>query len=152
MTSGHRAAEMRVSTIDVGGQRLRIALQGGGGAGYPLLLLNGLGANLELFQPFIDQLDAGIETIRVDLPGAGESPAPPVPLRFRGLARLVARMLDQLSYGRVDVLGVSWGGALAQQFAHEYGDRCRRLVLVSTGTGRSEERRVGKEAGGGGGV
>jgi len=135
MTSGHRAAEMRVSTIDVGGQRLRIALQGGGGAGYPLLLLNGLGANLELFQPFIDQLDAGIETIRVDLPGAGESPAPPVPLRFRGLARLVARMLDQLTYGRVDVLGVSWGGALAQQFAHEYGDRCRRLVLVSTGTG-----------------
>src|SRR5262249_25637480 len=135
MPPGHRAAEMRVSSIDVGGQRLRVAIQGGGGARYPLLLLNGLGANLELFQPFIDALDAGIETIRVDLPGAGESPAPSIPLRFRGLASLVVRMLDQLTYGRVDVLGVSWGGALAQQFAHQYRDRCRRLVLVSTGTG-----------------
>jgi pimeloyl-ACP methyl ester carboxylesterase len=34
-----------------------------------------------------------------------------------------------------DVLGVSWGGALAQQFAFQYSSRCRRLILVSTGTG-----------------
>jgi poly(3-hydroxyalkanoate) depolymerase len=51
------------------------------------------------------------------------------------LARLAARLLDHLDYHTVDVLGISWGGALAQQFAHQYPDRCRRLVLVSTGTG-----------------
>jgi poly(3-hydroxyalkanoate) depolymerase len=121
--------------IDVDGQRLRAAIQPGGADGWPLLLLNGIGANLELFQPFVDALDAGIETVRVDLPGSGGSPAPPVPVRFHGLARLLARMLDQLGYGAVDVLGVSWGGALAQQFAHQYRARCRRLILVSTGTG-----------------
>jgi poly(3-hydroxyoctanoate) depolymerase len=44
-------------------------------------------------------------------------------------------MLDQLGYDSVDVLGVSWGGALAQQFAHRHRDRCRRLILVSTRTG-----------------
>jgi len=44
-------------------------------------------------------------------------------------------MLDQLGYQQVDALGVSWGGALAQQFAFQYPRRCRRLILVSTGTG-----------------
>jgi len=47
----------------------------------------------------------------------------------------VTKMLDQLGYQQVDVLGVSWGGALAQQFAFQYPRRCRRLILVSTGTG-----------------
>jgi poly(3-hydroxyoctanoate) depolymerase len=134
MPTKHRATAARISAIDVDGQRLRVAIQPGRGEPWPLLLLNGIGANLELFQPFVDALD-GIETIRVDLPGAGGSPAPTMPVRFPGLARLVARMLDQLGYGSVDVLGVSWGGALAQQFAHQHRDRCRRLILVSTGTG-----------------
>ena len=36
---------------------------------------------------------------------------------------------------RFDALGISWGGGLAQQLAFQYPRRCRRLVLVSTGTG-----------------
>ena len=60
---------------------------------------------------------------------------PRVPYRFSALARLVAQMLNQLGYQQVDVLGVSWGGGLAQQFAYQYPERCRRLILVSTGTG-----------------
>jgi len=36
---------------------------------------------------------------------------------------------------QVDVLGLSWGGALAQQFAFQNPRRCRRLILASTGTG-----------------
>src|SRR5262249_24576320 len=123
----------RTSTIDVGGQRLRVAVQAGRAGGTSLLLLNGIGANLELFQPFVDALD-GIGTIRVDLPGAGASPASSRLLRFPGLARLVADMFDHLGSNAVDVLGISWGGALAQQFAYQHGDRCRRLILVSTGT------------------
>lgn len=126
--------QVRTTMIDVDGQRLRVAIDEGRDDGPPLLLLNGIGANLELFQPFIDALD-GIGTIRVDLPGAGGSPAPSRLLRFPALARLVARLVDQLGYQAVDVLGISWGGALAQQFAHDFPHRCRRLILVSTGTG-----------------
>jgi poly(3-hydroxyalkanoate) depolymerase len=126
---------MSLSTIEVDGQRLRVATQPGSGEGGPLLLLNGIGANLELFQPFVDELDAGIETIRIDLPGAGGSPAPLIPYRLSGLARLLARALDELGYREGDVLGISWGGAVAQQFARQHPEWCRRLVLVSTGTG-----------------
>ena len=44
-------------------------------------------------------------------------------------------LLLLMGYQQVDALGVSWGGALAQQFAFQYPARCRRLILVSTGTG-----------------
>jgi poly(3-hydroxyalkanoate) depolymerase len=88
-----------------------------------------------VLQPFVDALDPAIEVIRFDVPGTGGSPAPRIPYRFSMHALLVTNMLDKLGYQQVDVLGVSWGGALAQQFAFQYPVRCRRLILVSTGTG-----------------
>jgi poly(3-hydroxyalkanoate) depolymerase len=117
------------------GQRLRVAIHPGNGIRTPLLLMNGIGANLEALQPFVDALDPAIEVIRFDAPGTGGSPVPLVPYRFSALARLVMKMLNQLGYQQVDVLGVSWGGALAQQFAFQCSRCCRRLILVSTGTG-----------------
>jgi poly(3-hydroxyalkanoate) depolymerase len=100
----------------------------------PLLLANGIGASLETFDPLLAALDPGLEVIRFDVPGVGGSPLPARPYRFTGLARLLAGLLDQLGYDRADILGISWGGALAQQFALTSG-RCRRLVLVATATG-----------------
>src|SRR5258708_39323769 len=117
--------------IRVLGKRLAVAVRRGDGTRTPLLLINGIGANLELLQPFVDALDPAIEVIRFDVPGVGGSPTPPLPLRFPALAWLAGRMLDALGYKRVDVLGISWGGGLAQQFAMQHPWRCRRLILVS---------------------
>jgi len=122
-------------TIIVDGQRLRVDIRPGNGTRTPLLLMNGFGVNLEVLQPFVDALDPTIEVIRFDVPGTGGSPAPLIPYRFSMHAWLVTKMLDQLGYRQVDALGVSWGGALAQQFAFQYSRRCRRLILVSTATG-----------------
>src|SRR5918994_1510070 len=105
------------------------------GSGVPLVVANGIGASIELLQPFVDALPADIEVVRFDVPGAGGSPRRSWPYRLPGLARLLRRALDDLGYDRVDMLGVSWGGGLAQQFAVTRGGRCRRLILVSTGTG-----------------
>src|SRR5262245_4866365 len=69
------------------------------------------------------------------MPGVGGSPAPWQPYRPSTLARLSALLLDQLGHEEVDVLGVSWGGALAQQFAFQHSRRCRRLVLAATSPG-----------------
>ncbi len=124
-----------VRTVVVGGQHLRVAVRPGDPTRPPLLLVNGIGASLELLQPFVDALDPSIEVLRFDVPGVGGSPLPRAPYRLPALARLVARLLDQLGYLTVDLLGVSWGGGLAQQFALCHRDRCRRLVLAATGTG-----------------
>jgi poly(3-hydroxyalkanoate) depolymerase len=102
---------------------------------YQLLLINGIGASLELLQPLVDELDPALEVIRFDAPGVGGSPLPAAPYRFSGLCGLIARLLTALGHDRADVLGISWGGAVAQHFAAFRRARCRRLVLVSTATG-----------------
>jgi poly(3-hydroxyalkanoate) depolymerase len=124
-----------IHSIDVKGQRLRVAIRPGNGTRVPLLLMNGIGVSLEVFQPFIDELDPGIEVIRFDVPGTGGSPRSFLPFRFSSLSYLITQMLDQLGHKQVDVLGISWGGGLAQQFAFQCRQRCRRLILVSTATG-----------------
>jgi len=125
---------VQIDLHDVGGQALRVGVRRGEKARPPLLLFNGIGANIELVEPFLDAL-AGPEAIVFDVPGVGGSPAPWLPYRPWTLARLSAQLLDQLGHEQVDVLGVSWGGALAQQFALQHAKRCRRLVLAATSPG-----------------
>jgi pimeloyl-ACP methyl ester carboxylesterase len=66
------------------------------------------------------------------VPGVGGCPAPTLPYRPSRLARLGADLVAELGYQEVDVAGVSWGGAIAQQLAHQYPKLCRRLVLAAT--------------------
>jgi poly(3-hydroxyalkanoate) depolymerase len=124
-----------VRSLDIDGQHLRIAVRHGQGGQPPLLLINGIGASLELLQPFVDQLHPSLDVIRFDAPGVGGSPLPPRPYRFTGLCRLITRMLSALGHDHADVLGISWGGGVAQHFAAFQRSRCRKLVLVSTATG-----------------
>ncbi len=131
------ASEIR--TVTVGRQRLRVAVHQGffdrSEPRVPLLLINGIGASLDLLEPFVRELDPAVDVIRFDPPGVGGSAPPLRPYRFSGLCRLIAGLLSELGYGSVDVLGISWGGAVAQHFAAFQRGRCRRLVLVATATG-----------------
>ena len=122
-------------TVDLDGQTLRTAVRPGKPHLTPLLIFNGIGANLELVFPFVAALDPDLEVIAFDVPGVGGSSTPNLPYRFPSLAKLTARMLDYLDYGQVNVIGVSWGGALAQQFAFDYPERCKKLVLAATAAG-----------------
>lgn len=119
----------------VGRYGLKMSVRPGAGDGPPLVLANGIGVPLEVLQPFVDALDPSIEVVRFDAPGVGGTPTPSVPLPYQAVARLLGQALDDLGYGEVDMLGISWGGGLAQQFAFQNPRRCRRLVLVATGTG-----------------
>ena len=121
--------------VRVLGHDIRVAVRPGTAPGPPLVLCNGIGASLDLLQPFVDEVDPRIEVVRFDVPGVGGSPMPKVPYNFAMLAWLVGTLVDRLGHDRFDALGISWGGGLAQQLAFQYPRRCRRLVLVSTGTG-----------------
>ncbi|MGY1721559.1 poly(3-hydroxyalkanoate) depolymerase [Blastococcus sp. SYSU DS0533] len=126
-----------VRSLTIGGRTLRTSVRPGTDEAVPpLLLMNGIGASLEVLQPFVDALDPRRTVIRFDVPGVGGSPPPVVPYLLSTLSPVVAGLLDRLGHPRpVDVLGLSWGGGLAQHFAVQHRRRCRRLVLAATATG-----------------
>jgi len=123
--------------VTAAGRTLRVSVRPGTDESLtPFLLINGIGASLEVLQPFVDALDARRTVIRFDVPGVGGSPRPVVPYILATFTPVVSGVLDRLGFeGPVDVLGLSWGGGLAQHFAVQHRARCRRLVLVGTGTG-----------------
>jgi poly(3-hydroxyalkanoate) depolymerase len=125
-----------IRTIAVRGTEIRVAIRHAKrGARTPLLLINGIGASLDLLEPFVRAVDPSVTVIRFDPPGVGGSAPAVTPYRFGGLCALIAQLLTELGYPTADVLGISWGGAVAQHFAAFHRGRCRRLVLVATATG-----------------
>lgn len=125
---------MVIKEVRVDGLLVRVAIWPGSAAKTPLLMFNGIGASVELLAPFADAMSE-YELICFDIPGSGGSQAPKFPYRLWMLACMTSHLLDELGYDRVDVLGVSWGGSIAQQFAVQNPRRCRRLVLAATSPG-----------------
>jgi poly(3-hydroxyalkanoate) depolymerase len=128
---------MQIATMTVDGLAIRVGRTCVASAAVPLLLFNGIGASLELVKPFAEAMRReGFPSIIFDVPGIGGSETPALPYRLSRLARLADNLLRELGLdGPIDVLGVSWGGALAQEFVHRYPARCRRLVLAATSAG-----------------
>ncbi|MET0739941.1 MAG: alpha/beta fold hydrolase [Candidatus Nanopelagicales bacterium] len=126
--------ERDVRIVDIDGLRIRVAVRGV--AECPLLLVMGIGGNLDMWPPFERPMRRrGVATIAYDAPGTGGSTSYPLPKRMRGLTTTVEHLLDSLGRDRVDVLGVSFGGGIAQQLAHQAPHRVRRLVLAATAPG-----------------
>jgi poly(3-hydroxyalkanoate) depolymerase len=100
----------------------------------PLLFFNGIGANIEAMAPLAEMLSER-DFITFDMPGVGGSPEPMVPYNAWLMSRIAAQLLDLFDMPKVDVMGVSWGGAMAQQFALQNGERVNRLILAATSAG-----------------
>ena len=118
-------------TTEILGYTIRVRIQG---EGRPMLLLNGLTRTLESWEPFTGALDDR-QVISFDVPGVGGSSTPRVPPTLTGLARIAVGVLDVARVDRADVVGLSFGGAIAQQLAFQYATRVRALILVSTSCG-----------------
>ena len=123
----------RVRIVTVGDARIRVSVRG---EGRPLLLVMGIGGSLDMWRPLeLELVPRGYRTISFDLPGTGASPPVFPPLRMPRLARIALGVLEALEVPEADVLGISFGGAVAQEVARLGGDRVRRVVLASTGPG-----------------
>jgi poly(3-hydroxyalkanoate) depolymerase len=127
--------EVDYQYLRIAGVHIRVGVSRRDSPGLPLLLFNGIGASMELLDPFVSEMH-NTTVICYDVPGAGESQPPPYPWRPRHHAQLANKLLDKLGFDRVNVLGISWGGMLAQQFARQFPTRTERLVLAATSPGQ----------------
>jgi len=112
---------------------LRIHAQSAG-EGVPLLLHSGVWSEMHQWGPLMEHLH-GFRVITYDAPGVGASEVPSSPMSMRGLADIGAGILDRLGLKSAHVLGVSFGGAVAQQMALSHPGRVDRLVVESTSFG-----------------
>ena len=100
----------------------------------PILFFNGIGANIEAVAPLAEALTER-RFIMFDMPGVGGSPEPLVPYNPFTMSWIAKELLMRFDAGVVDVMGVSWGGAMAQHFTLQHGSHVRRLVLAATTAG-----------------
>ena len=126
------AAPPRDRVVSLPGLRLFVREWG---EGNPVLLINGLGANVEMWGPAQERLAEKTRTIAFDAPGMGRSRTSPVVLPHPAFAAMICRLLDALEVDRCDVIGYSFGGTVAQQLARQAPDRVRRMALVGTSCG-----------------
>src|SRR4051794_8671753 len=116
MPSTRESADDR--PIEVRGLRLYTRRRPGR-AQPPLLLLHGIGGSLTSWAPLLSALEHR-DVVMIDAPGVGRSSLPWRPLRLPEIADYIADALHTLALDRVDVLGHSLGGMVAQELARRH--------------------------------
>ncbi|MEU5002330.1 alpha/beta fold hydrolase [Streptomyces sp. NPDC021622] len=130
----------RLPTDDEGGGTLRFRTVHGyrrayriAGEGPAILLIHGIGASSVTWSPLIAQLARTHTVIAPDLLGHGASEKPRADYSVAAYANGIRDLLGVLGIERVTLVGHSFGGGVAMQFAYQFPERVERLVLVSTG-------------------
>ncbi|QIE45497.1 alpha/beta fold hydrolase [Pseudohalocynthiibacter aestuariivivens] len=120
--------------LPIGDVTLRVYRAGLDCTGVPLVICNGLGQSVEILYPLMHEFP-GRPIIAYDAAGVGESTVPDDVTTIPQHAVMLRRLLDKLDVAEFDILGISWGGAVAQQISHDLPDRVRKLVLAITSAG-----------------
>ena len=105
------------------------------GRGPRLLFFNGSGATLATTGPLLDPFTERFDTVAHDQRGLGRTAIPPGPYRMADYAADAAGLIDHLGWDRCRVVGVSFGGMVAQEFAVTWPARVERLALCCTSPG-----------------
>lgn len=134
LTMSSDAQGFTFHTITVDGILLRYMRRESSDDQPPLLVCNGLGQSLEVLLPILGEI-SGRTIVGFDMPGVGRSEMADHIKTIPDYAALAMRLMDDIGIGQFDIMGISWGGALAQQMAFDAPDRVRRLVLAITSAG-----------------
>lgn len=105
------------------------------GSGPALVLLHGFSLDSRSWRPQIEALSERFTILAWDAPGAGESQDPPATFLIADWADALAAVLDAAGVQRAHVVGLSWGGLLAQEFYRGHSSRVISLVLAGTYAG-----------------
>ena len=105
------------------------------GCGPPLLFLHGFLLDSRMWWPQLESLSNEFTVIAWDAPGAGQSADPPEPFGIDDWADCLAGLLEIVDVESAHVVGLSWGGILAQELYRRRPERVRSLTLAGTYAG-----------------
>jgi pimeloyl-ACP methyl ester carboxylesterase len=109
------------------------------GEGFPLVMIHGLGANLDWWEPrMVGEFSKKFMTVMFDNRGAGRTDVSDKKYSFRLFGDDTAGLMDALGILRAHVLGISMGGRIAQELVLDYPQKVEKLVLCSTNCGGKE--------------
>jgi len=103
------------------------------GSGPVVLLLHGLGCDHTTWEPVLEALSRRYTVIAPDLLGHGQSDKPRADYSLGGYANGMRDLLTVLGVDKATVIGHSFGGGVAMQFAYQFPERTERLMLVASG-------------------
>ena len=130
MPPSREQARHEVEYLTIHGHRRAFVRTGSGPA---LLLLHGLGADHTTWDRVVDQLARRYTVVAPDLLGHGESAKPRADYTLGGYANGMRDLLTVLGIDNVTLVGHSFGGGVAMQFAYQFPERTERLILVGSG-------------------
>ncbi len=120
-------------TVEANGLRIYYEVHG---QGFPLVMIMGLGANLDWWPPrIVERLSRRYRLLLFDNRGAGRTDKPGGRYSIRLMAGDTAALVEAVGIRRAHVLGVSMGGMIAQELALNHPERVERLVLACTTCG-----------------
>jgi 3-oxoadipate enol-lactonase len=100
--------------------------------GAPVIFANSLGADLRIWDEVVRPLTGRLRTIRYDMRGHGLTPAPEPPYSIGHLAEDLEHLIDALQISRATICGISVGGQVALQVAHDRPHQVQGLILCDT--------------------
>ncbi len=103
------------------------------GEGPVLLLLHGIAGSSRTWIPVMELLQSEFTVLAPDFLGHGKSAKPLGDYSLGNHASSMRDFLHLLGFDRATVVGQSFGGGVALQFAYQFPERCERLVLVDAG-------------------
>lgn len=127
-------AKPKMRTATIGGRKVRYLVHEADTDTRPLLICNGLGQSIEVLFPLIEELGART-IICFDVPGVGRSNVNRGVRTIPDYACFALELMDRIGIRQCDILGISWGGAVAQQMAFAAPERVGKLVLAITSAG-----------------
>jgi pimeloyl-ACP methyl ester carboxylesterase len=108
------------------------------GEGFPVIFIHGYGAKKEIWKPQVAEISKNYRVVTFDLRGTGESDRPNIPYTMKMMAEDVNELAEFLNIKKVHIIGRSFGGMIAQNFALLYPEKIDKLVLIATNYGRMD--------------
>ena len=103
------------------------------GEGEPLLLIHGLGSSIRDWEKQVPVFSEKYQVITIDIRGHGKTDKPKESYTIPLFGEDIAELMKLLDINQVNILGISLGGSIAFQFAVDYPEMVKSLVIVNTG-------------------